>query len=195
MRTPASIARHPVHPILVTLPIGLWVFSFACDLVFAFGTRNPVWKTVALYTMVGGLIGALVAAIPGLIELVSLPGRSRRTAIAHMSVNVVVAALFGLDIWQRATSGDAGAGSSATVWLSLFAISLLAVSGWLGGKLVDERGVAVQIERFDTLGDRSHVVDLSQFRERQMKNGKLRQRRNGKQPPRPKEPPLSSRKP
>jgi len=194
MRRPA-IARHPVHPLLVTLPIGLWVFSFACDLVFAFGTRNPVWKTVALYTMAGGLIGALVAAIPGLKDLVSLPARLRRTAVAHMSVNVAVVALVGVGVWQRVASGDAGAGSSATVWLSLFAIALLAISGWLGGKLVYERGVAVHIERFDALGDRSHVVDLSQFRERQMKNGKLRQRRDGKQPPRPKEPPRSSWKP
>lgn len=195
MRTPASIARHPMHPMLVTLPIGLWVFSFACDLVFAFETADPVWKTVALYTMVGGLVGALAAAVPGLIDLVSLPPRLRRTALGHMALNIAVIALFGVDVWLRATSGDAGAGSTATVWLSLIAITLLGISGWLGGKLVYERGVAVHIDHSEARGDRSHVVDLSRFRERQMKNGKLQPRRDGKQPTRPREPPLSSRKP
>ena len=195
MRTPASIARHPVHSMLVTLPVGLWVFSFACDLVFAFGTPDPVWKTVALYTMGGGLIGALAAAIPGLVDLVSLPHRSRGVGVAHLSVNVAVVTLFGVNFWLRAASGDAGAGSSATVWLSLLAIALLAVSGWLGGKLVYERGVGVHIEPVDARGDRPGVVDLSRFRERQRKRSEVAQPRDGKQPPRPTEPPRSSRKP
>ena len=149
MRTPASIARHPIHPMIVPLPIGLWVFSFVCDLIYAFGAHAPAWKTVALYTMVGGLIGALVAAIPGLIDLLSLPAEPRRTAIIHMSVNLTVVALFAVNIWMRVSAGDAGAGSTMPTWLSAVAIGLLLVSGWLGGTLVYERGVAVDTE---TLG-------------------------------------------
>lgn len=33
MQTPASIARHPIHPMLVNFPIGLWNFSLVCDLI------------------------------------------------------------------------------------------------------------------------------------------------------------------
>ena len=146
MRTPASIARHPLHPMLVPFPIGLWVFSFACDLIYAFGTQNPVWKIVALYTMVGGLIGALAAAVPGLIDLLSLPAGPRSTAVVHMSVNLVVVALFAVNIWMRVQSPDMGAASNAPVWLSVLAIGLLLVSGWLGGKMVYEKGVAVDTE-------------------------------------------------
>jgi uncharacterized membrane protein len=146
MRTPASIARHPIHPMLVPLPIGLWVFSFACDLIFTFGPHTAVWKTVALYTMVGGLIGALLAALPGLIDLLSLPAGPRTTAIIHMSVNLTVVALFAINIWLRVSAGDMGASSTGTVWLSVIAIGLLLVSGWLGGKLVYEGGVAVDTE-------------------------------------------------
>jgi uncharacterized membrane protein len=149
MRTPASIAGHPIHPMLVPLPIGLWVFSFACDLIYAFGSGAPIWKTVALYTMVGGLIGALAAAIPGLIDLLSLPPEPRKTAIIHMSVNLTVVALFAINIWMRLSSDDAGAGSTTPVVLSAIAIGLLLVSGWLGGKLVYEGGVAVNTERSD----------------------------------------------
>jgi uncharacterized membrane protein len=146
MRTPASIARHPIHPMIVPLPIGLWVFSLVCDLIHAFGAPDPVWKTLALYTMVGGLIGALAAAVPGLIDLLSLPPGPRRTAIVHMSINLVVVAVFAFNAWMRVRAGDAGVASSTPVWLSILAIGLLLVSGWLGGKLVYEGGVAVDTE-------------------------------------------------
>lgn len=146
MRTPASIARHPIHPMLVPLPIGLWIFSFVCDLIFMFGGGAPVWKTVALYTMCGGLVGALLAAIPGLIDLLSLPAGPRGTALIHMSINLTVVVLFAINIWMRVRAGDAGTAATGPVWLSLVAIVLLAVSGWLGGKLVYEGGVAVDTE-------------------------------------------------
>ena len=54
MRTPASIAGHPIHPMLVPVAIGLWLFSFACDIIYAAGVSGD-WKTVALYTMIGGI--------------------------------------------------------------------------------------------------------------------------------------------
>ena len=146
MRTPANIARHPIHPMLVPIPIGLWVFSFACDLIYAFGSHNAVWKTVALYTMVGGIIGALLAAVPGLIDLLSLPPAPRKTAIIHMSVNLTVVALYAINIWLRVNSPDAGAAATTPVWLSAVSIGLLLISGWLGGKLVYEGGVAVDTE-------------------------------------------------
>jgi len=146
MRTPASVARHPIHPMLVPLPIGLWIFSFVCDLIFAFGSGAPVWKTVALYTMVGGIVGALLAALPGLIDLLSLPPGLRTTAIIHMSINLTIVVLFVINAWLRIRAGDAGNTATGPVWLSLIAILMLAVSGWLGGKLVYESGVAVDTE-------------------------------------------------
>ena len=73
MRTPASIAGHPIHPMLVPIPIGLWIFSLVCDLIAAGGSTNPAWQTVAFYSMGGGIVGALLAAIFGLIDLLSLP--------------------------------------------------------------------------------------------------------------------------
>lgn len=138
MRTPANIAGHPIHPMLVALPIGLWIFSLACDLFGAAGVAGA-WSTVAFYTIAGGLAGAVLAAIPGLIDLVSLPEGPKRTAIVHMTLNVTVVALFALNLWLR-ERGDAG---GLPLALSFVAIGLLAVSGWLGGKLVYLHGVAV----------------------------------------------------
>jgi Amt family ammonium transporter len=45
---------------LVPIPIGLWLFSLACDLIGRFGGGGGAWTTVAFYTMVGGIVGALL---------------------------------------------------------------------------------------------------------------------------------------
>lgn len=140
MRTPASIAGHPIHPMLVPIPIGLWVFSLVCDLIHAGGSSNPAWTTVALYTMGGGIVGALLAAVPGLIDLLSLPPGPRRTAVTHMAINLTVVALYVVNLWLRLKAPESPGG---LIWLSVFAIGLLVISGWLGGKMVYELGVAV----------------------------------------------------
>lgn len=140
MRTPASIARHPIHPMLVPIPIGLWIFSLVADLFQAGGSANPAWPTVALYCMGGGIVGALVAALPGLVDLLSLPPGPRSTAIKHMAINLTVVVLYVINFWMRLQSpGDPG----KLVWLSIIALGLLVISGWLGGKMVYEYAVAV----------------------------------------------------
>ena len=140
MRTPASIAGHPIHPMLVTLPSGLWVFSFVCDLFFVFGSGAPVWSTVARYTMAAGIIGAHAAANPGFIDLLSLPAEPRRTALAHMAINLTIVVLYVINFWRRTGTPENPGGY---VWLSLLTILMLLVSGWLGGRMVYLLGVAV----------------------------------------------------
>jgi uncharacterized membrane protein len=142
MRTPASIARHPIHPMLVPIPIGLWIFSLVCDLFHMGGSPNPAWTTVAFYCMGGGIVGALLAALPGLVDLLSLPAGPRKTALTHMAINLTVVALYVINFWMRLQNpGSPG----KLVWLSLVTVGLLAVSGWLGGKMVFEHGIAVDV--------------------------------------------------
>jgi uncharacterized membrane protein len=140
MHTPAQVAKHPIHPMLVPIPIGLWIFSLVCDLVFAAGWGGEVWKTVAQYTMAGGIVGALIAAVPGVIDLLSLRTTLRRIALIHMAINLSVVVLYAIDFGWRFGGAAEAAGP---VWLSVLAILLLLVSGWLGGKMVYEHGVAV----------------------------------------------------
>jgi uncharacterized membrane protein len=124
---------------IVPIPIGLWIFSFICDLIHRFGGASPNWEVVAMYTMVGGIIGALIAALPGLVDLLSLPSGIKSTAIKHMALNLTIVVLYIINAWARAR----GAGDGM-IWLSLLAIILLGFSGWLGGKMVYEAGVAVE---------------------------------------------------
>jgi uncharacterized membrane protein len=144
MRTPASIARHPIHPMLVPIPIGLWIFALACDLIHMSGSTNPAWTTVAFYCIGGGILGALAAALPGLVDLLSLPEGPRKTAVLHMAINLVVVALFAINFWLRMENP---ANPGKLVWLTLVSVGLLAISGWLGGKMVFEHGIAVDVPK------------------------------------------------
>src|SRR6185312_9632236 len=66
MGTRVTIAGHPIHAMLVNIPIGLWIFTLTSDVVFAV-TGDPRWEATALFTLAGGIAGALLAAVPGLL--------------------------------------------------------------------------------------------------------------------------------
>jgi uncharacterized membrane protein len=141
MRTAASIAGHPIHVMLVSLPIGLWVFSLICDVILMTGHNPDLWFTVAYVTMAGGIVGALLAAVFGLIDLVSLPrGHTRNLGLAHMAINLVIVAVFAFDLYLR--TGDLESMTLPFV-LSIVGIAMLSVSGWLGGELVHVHMVGV----------------------------------------------------
>jgi uncharacterized membrane protein len=134
MRTPANIAGHPIHPMLVTIPIGLWVFSLVADLLALRSGTPQSWALVAFYTMVGGIIGALAAALPGLIDLLSIKDTAiKKTALVHMSLNLMIVVLYIVNAWMRSQASVTG---NVTLMLSILAIAMLLVSGWLGGKMV-----------------------------------------------------------
>ena len=151
MKTPASISRHPIHPMLITIPVGLWIFSFVCDVVvyFSEGSETGVlWFVMGYWTMAGGLVGALLAAIPGVIDLLSLKDtRIRTLATTHMSINLAVVALYAYNLWVRTTEPpDVLMGFG----LSALAIVLLGFSGWIGGEMVHVHGVGVSDPGFAT---------------------------------------------
>lgn len=144
MRTPAQIAGHPIHPMLVPIPIGLWLFSFACDIIATMVAEPASWVTASEYAMVGGILGALAAALPGLVDLLSLRGRPiQKTALQHMALNLMVVALFAVNAWLRLQDSI---GHAPSLVLSAVSVALLGVSGWLGGKMVYEAGVAVNAD-------------------------------------------------
>lgn len=140
--SPASFKGHPSHSILVALPIGLWIFSIVSDLISKFGFGGPVWNDVAFYTLAGGIVGALVAAVPGLIDLLSIQNpKSKSIGIWHMIINLLAVALYCVNFWLRTQRAP---GDNLPILLSVIGVLLITVSGWLGGELVYVRGVAVK---------------------------------------------------
>ena len=141
MRTPASIKGHPIHPMLIVFPIGLLIFSLVCDFFSLYSDDPQTWATVAFYTMVGGFIGALAAAVPGLIDLLSLSDRHvKHIGITHMTLNLIAVGLYAFNIWLRYNGTE---NTGTPMWLSVASVAILGVSGWLGAEMVHRHGVGV----------------------------------------------------
>ena len=139
MSSRISIAGHPLHPMLVTIPIGLWVFSLVADIVFSL-TGDARWETSAYFTLGGGVVGALMAAVPGLLDYLGLhEKRERRIASFHLSLNLAIVAIQAFNFWLRSQAGSGG--PRLPMLISVVAVAALVVSGWLGGQLVHVLGV------------------------------------------------------
>ena len=138
MTTRVTIAGHPLHPMLVTIPIGLWVFSLISDIVFAL-TGDIRWDVTAYFTLGGGVVGALMAAVPGLLDFLGLHNvHERRVAVTHLSLNLAIVAVQAINFWLR---GQTITSERIPMLISVVAVAALVVSGWLGGQLVHVLGV------------------------------------------------------
>src|SRR5215831_5705547 len=128
----AHIGKHPIHPMLVVFPIGLWVAALAFDIV-EMATGNPLWRTLAFWNIVGGIIGALLAAVPGFLDYPGVKGREGRLATWHMVINLAAVVLFVVNAVLRLR---VNADSPWPLLLSIIGVVGVFVSGWLGGELV-----------------------------------------------------------
>jgi uncharacterized membrane protein len=141
MASPASIKKHPVHPMLVAFPIGLWVFALVCDVMRAV-VGNPAWETVATYCIAGGIVGALAAAVPGLIDYFTIDEAAmKRIANLHLAVNMGAVVIFAINLWLRLRLP---AESYLPLGLSIFGVLAIGVGGWLGGEMVYIKGMGVE---------------------------------------------------
>jgi uncharacterized membrane protein len=146
MASPVGIGGHPVHPMIIPFPIALWVFSLVADVIYLW-RGNPIWKDyIAFYTLLGGTIGAAAAAVPGVIDWLSLKNpRVVKIANWHARLNVIALLIFASDFYLRTTSGAGlvGGTHSIPIALSVLGVVLITISGWLGGEMVFNHGVAV----------------------------------------------------
>jgi uncharacterized membrane protein len=148
MRASANIGGHPIHPMLIPFPIGLWVFSLVADLIFLW-RGNPVWKDwIAFYALLAGIIGAALAAVFGIIDWLGLKGSEEVTRVAnwHARLNVIALIIFIASFYLRTAGGMRLTGGSYTipVLLSVIGVILISISGWLGGELSFRYGVGVE---------------------------------------------------
>jgi uncharacterized membrane protein len=147
---------HPFHPVLVTVPIGAWVASLVFDIVALANSEEEEVFAEGAYWLIGiGVVGAVLAAVFGLLDLLAIPRGTKvfRTGLTHMTINLTVVALFVIGFVVRAGQGYEEASVAGFV-LSLVALSLLGVSGWLGGKLAYHYGVRVASEETQAEGFR-----------------------------------------
>jgi uncharacterized membrane protein len=145
MKSRAAIGRHPLHPALVTVPIGAFTVAAVADLVFL-AQRNPAWFGFARWAILIGLVGVVPAALTGLIDYfgVRMSRAAARLATVHLALNVGGALLYAASLGLR-WNGDALVNGRwrLAIGIALATYVALAASGWIGGKLVFEHKVGV----------------------------------------------------
>jgi uncharacterized membrane protein len=140
---------HPWHPILVTVPIGAWVASLVFDIGSRLVSDPGFLGRGSLWLIAIGVLGAVAAALLGFLDLFAIPAGTPafRTGLTHMALNLAVTAAYvGNFLWRRAGFGEQAMVAFGPLALSVLSLVLLAVSGYLGGKLAYRYGVRVAAE-------------------------------------------------
>lgn len=140
----AAIAGHPLHPMMIHFPVAALIGLIATDLAFVF-TADPFWARAGLWLAGVGALGGWLASIAGAIDLFTVR-RVRRlvTGWCHAILAIMLLSLASLNWVQRFEAVEA-------IWpwglyVSLLTGALIAVTGFLGGRLVYEHAVGVNVE-------------------------------------------------
>ena len=143
MESHVKLLGHPVHPMLIVLPLGLLSSAVLFDAIYLI-TGNDALVEVAFWNITLGVIGGLAAAIFGAIDWWAIPRetRAKQIGLVHGGGNVVVVGLF-LVSWLLRLPDHAYAPNLLPFVLGLVAVILALGTAWLGGELVFRLRVGV----------------------------------------------------
>ncbi len=138
----AAIGGHPLHPMLVPIPIGALAMAFGADIALMV-TAEPFWAEAAKWLLLAALVFGVLAAVVGFIDLVGINrARTMGVGLGHAIGNVLMLVITGINYLLRA-GGEAEAASSYGIILTAIAVLLVMLTGWLGGELVFRHGIGV----------------------------------------------------
>ena len=143
MESHAKLFGHPIHPMLIVIPLGVLTTSIIFDIAYLITDSAPL-STAAFWCIAVGIVGGLLAAVFGAWDWLHIPRetRAKRIGAMHGVGNVIVVALFAVS-WLLRLSSESYEPSSLAYVLSFAGIGLALVTGWLGGELVDRLSVGV----------------------------------------------------
>ena len=146
MRSKANIKGHPIHPILIPFPIAFLIGTLVFDVLSIVKKNAGFWQTGS-YLEIAGIITALIAAVPGIIDYFgTVPPQSsaKKRATAHGLVNLALVVVFTVAYTLR---GDSPAG--IIIGLEVVGAVMLFISGWMGGTLAYRNQIGVDIRYAD----------------------------------------------
>jgi uncharacterized membrane protein len=142
-RSTVSIAGHPVHVMLVPIPIVCFFATLVSDIVYS-RTAEMLWADMSAWLLLVGLVFAVLAAVAGLIDFLGEPRiRQLRAGWVHVigNVTVVILSIFNECIHTRdAYTSVVPMG----LILSALVVLILLITGWNGWTLVYGHGVGVR---------------------------------------------------
>ncbi|HEX8181208.1 MAG TPA: DUF2231 domain-containing protein [Pyrinomonadaceae bacterium] len=143
MESRFKVFGHAAHPILIVFPLGLLATSVIFDILYM-ATSNQQFPVVSYWMIAAGIIGGLVAAVPGFVDWLAIPKdtRAKRVGLIHAIGNDLVLILFAVSWWLRRGMPNQAPDTLALA-LAIVAVLLSLFTGWLGGELVERLAVGV----------------------------------------------------
>jgi nitrite reductase/ring-hydroxylating ferredoxin subunit/uncharacterized membrane protein len=143
---------YPLHPMVVHFPIALFTLTLLIDGATILLNAGNTLVRAGFYTLLGGTVMALIAVTAGLVDYFDIRSDhpAKKTATTHMLLNLTVTGIAIANILLRSRSLDADVPPILVVILSAASVALVMMSGYLGGKMVYEDGIAVGRHRRDT---------------------------------------------
>lgn len=126
---------HPIHPLLVGVPIGAFTSATLLDVA---GEYRAAQRMIGI-----GLISAVPAAATGGSDWVYTSGAERRVGFVHAASNWLALGSYAISLSLRRRDHHREGAVAAAVGLTV-----LSAAGWLGGHLVYARGVGVDTTAF-----------------------------------------------
>lgn len=133
---------HPLHPAIVHFPIGLLLSATIVDVAWVAGLGSD--PHLAALLMAGGLVMAVVAMGAGLVDFARLDQAVVPHAVRHMAAVGTAWLGYGVALYLRreVLTGGTALGTPSLA-LSMASAAVLALGGWLGGRLVYTYGAGV----------------------------------------------------
>ncbi|MBI2865326.1 MAG: DUF2231 domain-containing protein [Chloroflexi bacterium] len=144
MRATARIKDHPIHPMLVTLPLATGVLAVATDIVYIV-TGDAFWARGSFWLITVAILGAIVAAIAGAVDFFTIRSaftntRGRYHAILQASGLLVFAANWAVRLPDPSLPGTL---LFAGVLLTIVGAAVWSFGAWFGADLVYRRHIGV----------------------------------------------------
>lgn len=142
MEARAKLLGHPIHQMLIVLPLGTLAMSVIFD-VIALLIGSEHLHDAAFFMIAGGIISGVIAAVFGVIDYSAIPNRTRakRVGAVHGAGNVVVLLLFGVSWLLRFDAPPTP--EVLAIILSIAGAAVSSLTGWLGGELVNRHAIGV----------------------------------------------------
>ncbi len=148
MKSRLEFAGHPVHAMLVGVPIGLYSAALVCDGLYLL-LHEPFWFRMAYWALVFGLAGHLGAAATGMPDFLAVmrdKTEARRPAASHLIFGLGLLVVQVLNLAVR-NGGDVPVGVSVgvPVIMNVIGATLTGIQGWYGGELVFRHRIGVDV--------------------------------------------------
>lgn len=143
----AAIGGHPLHPMMIHFPVAALIALIGADLGYLF-SGDPFWARAGLWLAGVGAFGGWIASVMGAIDLFTVREvRQLITAWCHSLLAIMMLSLASLNWVLRFEAAEAAEAIYPWgLYVSLLTGALIAVTGVLGGQLVYEHAVGVNVE-------------------------------------------------